>query len=133
MKRSESASSRHDLAALQGVWKQVAFEENGVAEPPDPHGGYGALTTIHGHHFSVHARTGKLLLEGVFSLDASATPKVMTWINTVGSHKRKPQQAIYQLEGDHFIFAAAAPGCPRPRVFKAGPDQTMRSFVRERH
>lgn len=22
----------HDLAALQGVWQQVAFEENGVAD-----------------------------------------------------------------------------------------------------
>ncbi|HET8553748.1 MAG TPA: TIGR03067 domain-containing protein [Rhodanobacteraceae bacterium] len=130
MSSSGNAPSRRDLAALQGVWKQVAFEENGVIEPPDTHGGNGALTTIRGHHFTVHATTGELLLEGVFTLDASTTPRIMTWIDAMGSDKGKPLQAIYRLEGDHFVFNAADVGHPRPIEFKTGPGQTMRTFVR---
>ncbi|HET7663827.1 MAG TPA: TIGR03067 domain-containing protein [Rhodanobacteraceae bacterium] len=126
----KNSSSRHDLMLLQGVWKQVAFEENGVNEPPDAHGGNGALTTIRGHHFTVHATTGELLLEGAFTLNASTTPKIMTWIDAMGSHKGKPLEAIYRLEGDHFVFNAADVGHPHPIEFKTGPGQTMRTFVR---
>src|SRR6185437_1232658 len=62
--------SAQDLAALQGTWAQVGFEENGVANAPDSYeGAMGALTTIKGNHFSVRAQDGRLLLEGTFSLD----------------------------------------------------------------
>lgn len=125
-----NSSSRHDLMMLQGVWKQVAFEENGVDEPPDSHGGNGALTTIRGRHFSVHSTSGELLLEGVFTLDASTTPKIMTWIDAMGVDKGKPLQAIYRLEDDHFVFNAADVGHPHPATFKTAPGQTMRTFVR---
>ena len=41
-------ASARDLAALQGTWEQVDFEENGVANPPDIHGAPGAITVIRG-------------------------------------------------------------------------------------
>lgn len=50
--RLQDASDR-DLAALQGRWQQVGFEQNGLVNPPDEHGGIGAITTIDGCRFSV--------------------------------------------------------------------------------
>lgn len=120
-----------DLATLQGTWQQVAFEEDGIADPPDSTGAPGALTTICGRHFSVRTTDGTLLLEGTFELDASTTPKAITWIDAIGVDRGKRLPASYQLEGDHFVFIAADAGMPRPTTFKTTPGLTMRMFVRE--
>ncbi|TAM21846.1 MAG: TIGR03067 domain-containing protein, partial [Rhodanobacter sp.] len=61
-------ASARDLAALQGTWEQVDFEENGVANPPDIHGAPGAITVIRGQHFEVRTIEGGLLLEGSFEI-----------------------------------------------------------------
>lgn len=127
---SPSDESARDLAALQGVWEQVAMEEDGVAEPPDSHGTPGALTTFNDHHFSVHAVDGRLLLEGTFTLDASVTPRAITWIDSMGADEDKRLPASYDLEGDRFVFIAGNEGAPRPTVFRTVAGQTMRRFVR---
>lgn len=119
-----------DLAALQGQWKQVAFEENGLPCTLDEHGGSGAITTIQDCRFSVRTSDGELLLEGTFVLDASVTPKAITWIDSVGADAGKRLPASYELNGDHFIFIAADEGGPRPTVFHTGLGQVMRVFVR---
>ena len=121
-----------DLAALQGVWEQVGFEENGIVDPPDEHGAPGALTLIRGRHFEVRTTEGELLLEGDFTLDASTTPKSITWVDAMGSDAGKPLLAIYRLEGDRFAFVAADEGMPRPTAFRTRMGLTMRSFVRKR-
>lgn len=124
-----SATAR-DLAQLQGVWRQVRFEENGVIEPPDPHGAMGALTTIDGQRFSVCTPAGELLLEGRFELDARTEPRSITWIDAIGADAGQPLLACYALEGDRFVFVAADAGMPRPCAFRTGPGQTLRGFVR---
>ncbi|MBA2587491.1 MAG: TIGR03067 domain-containing protein [Alphaproteobacteria bacterium] len=118
-----------DLAALQGSWLQVGFEENGVVDPPDAHGAPDALTTFHQNHFAVRTADGTVLLEGTFTLDESA--KTVDWTDTIGADAGKTLPAIYRLDGDHFIFIAADPGAPRPTEFRTGPGQTMRTFVRQ--
>ena len=124
--------SAQDLAALQGTWAQVGFEENGVADAPDSYeGAMGALTTIQGNHFSVRAKDGRLLLEGTFSLDAAPTPKAIDWMDAIGPDAGKRLPAIYRLDGDHFAFVAADAGLPRPSAFHTGPGQTMRVFIRK--
>ncbi len=124
-------ADERDLQALQGTWRQVAFEENGIVDAPDSHGAPGgALTTIDGHRFSVRAPDGALLLEGRFELDASTVPKAITWIDATGADKGKRLPASYELEGDRFVFIAADEGMPRPAAFRTGPGQTMRGFVR---
>jgi len=123
-------TSQHDLAALQGRWEQVTFEENGVTNPPDEHGAPGALTHIHGHRFEVRTTTGELLLEGSFTLDASTTPKSITWLDSMGADAGKPLPASYRLDGDSFLFIAADEGMPRPTIFQTTHGQTMRGFVR---
>ncbi|GLQ49530.1 TIGR03067 domain-containing protein [Dyella flava] len=122
--------SARDLAALQGTWEQVAHEADGIANPPDEYGAPGAITIFSGQHFAVRTREGDLLLEGSFTLDASATPKAITWIDAIGEDAGKHLPASYVLDGDHFVFIAADEGCPRPTVFRTERGQTMRTFVR---
>jgi uncharacterized protein (TIGR03067 family) len=120
-----------DLAALQGSWERVGFEENGISNPPDPYGGaLGSLTTIAGTHFAVRSVGGALLLEGRFELDASTMPKSVNWIDAIGPDAGKTLPAIYKIEGDAFVFIAADEGAQRPTVFRTGTGQTMRTFVR---
>ena len=116
-----------DLAALQGVWEQVDFEENGVANPTDAYGG-ASLTTFRQDRFTVRSAQGALLLEGRFELNASA--KTVDWIDSMGPDAGKVLPAIYRLDGDHFVFVAADEGAPRPTEFRTGPGQTLRRFMR---
>jgi uncharacterized protein (TIGR03067 family) len=125
-------ATEQDLAALQGVWEQVAYEADGMVDAPDETGAPGALTTFEGHHFAVHTREGEMLLEGSFILDASATPKAITWIDAIGADAGKHLPASYVLDGDRFIFIAADEGCPRPTTFRTTPGLVMRAFIRRR-
>jgi uncharacterized protein (TIGR03067 family) len=129
--RTQDASD-HDLALLQGRWKQVGFEEDGLSDLPAGQGGIGATTTIEGHRYSVHVVGGKCMLEGTFTLDASAKPKAITWVDAVGPDAGKPLPASYELNGDRFVFIAADAGSPRPTAFHTAPGQVMRAFVRIR-
>lgn len=63
-------------------------------------------------------------------LDASATPKAITWTDAIGADAGKQLPASYRLQGDRFEFIAADEGAPRPIRFRTGPGQTIRSFVR---
>lgn len=127
---AELNDSNRDVAALQGCWEQVGLEADGVADPPDIHGAPGALTTFLGDQFAVRTVDGSLLLAGTFTLDASTTPKSITWIDSMGSDIGKKLPAIYKLDGDTFVFIAGDAGTPRPTVFQTVPGQTMRTFVR---
>jgi uncharacterized protein (TIGR03067 family) len=124
------SANSSDLAALQGSWEQVAFEENGISNPPDAYGASGLLTTIIQNHFAVRTGEGVLLLEGGFELDDSATPKAVDWIDSMGPDAGKKLPAIYRLDGDLFAFVAADAGAPRPTEFRTRAGQTMRGFVR---
>lgn len=123
-------ASARDLAALQGIWEQVGFEENGIVDAPDGTGAPGALTIFSGNRFSVCTPQGELLLEGDFELDASSTPGAITWIDAIGPDAGKRLPASYRLEGDSFVFIAADEGALRPTEFRTVPGLTMRRFVR---
>lgn len=97
---ADATASERDLRALQGTWQQVAFEENGITSSADSHGAPDALTTIDGHRFSVRTAAGQLLLEGGFTLDASVTPRAITWTDATGPDKNKQLLASYLLDGD---------------------------------
>ncbi len=81
-----------DLAALQGTWQQTAMEEDGIPNPPDTHGAPGARLAVTATTFTVTAPDGHVLLEGTFELDATTTPKSITWIDSTGpdAGKRLP-------------------------------------------
>ncbi|MCK3852434.1 TIGR03067 domain-containing protein [Pseudomonas sp. W2Jun17] len=119
-----------DLRGLQGTWEQTALEDSGILNPADAHSAPGAITTITGDRFEVTTVNGDQLLAGRFFLDASTTPKSITWIDAIGDDAGKQLPASYRLDGDDFVFIAADEGMPRPTVFSTGPGQTMRTFVR---
>lgn len=119
-----------DLHALQGAWEQISLEDNGVLDPVDAHTAPGAITTIAGNTFEVKTTEGAVLLAGRFFLDSRTEPKSITWIDSIGDDAGKALPASYRLEGDNFVFIAADEHMPRPTVFKTGPGQTMRTFVR---
>ena len=119
-----------DLDTLQGTWEQVGFEENGTSKSQDEHGTTGAMTTFSQNRFMVRALDGTLLLEGIFELDPSSSPKTVDWIDMMGPNAGKKLPAIYKLEKDRFVFIAADAGAPRPAVFRTASGQTMRTFIR---
>jgi len=121
-----------DLAALQGLWEQVDLEADGISNPPDELSPPGAMTIFSDNRFEVRTTEGAMLLEGTFTLDASVTPKMIDWIDSIGPDLGKQLPAIYKLEGDLFIFVAADEGAPRPTTFRTGVGQIMRTFVRRR-
>lgn len=121
-----------DLHALQGTWIQTRFEDSGVIDPPDVHGGRGTITTIDGDTFAVHRPDGELLLAGRFILDPTTTPRSITWIDSMGDDAGKHLPASYVLEGDSFVFIAGDEGMPRPVEFVTSPGLTLRGFVRRR-
>jgi uncharacterized protein (TIGR03067 family) len=129
--REESESDR-DVESLQDSWVQVDLEVDGVSNPPDPHSPPGATTTFADNQFAVRTADGTLLLAGTFELDATTTPKSITWIDSMGEDIGKRLPAIYTLDGDRFVFIAGDAAERRPRVFKTTPGQTMRTFVRRR-
>ena len=122
--------SELDRQALQGTWEQIALEDSGIANPPDEHSAPGALTTIEGDQFRVTTQEGEVLLQGCFTLDASTTPKSITWIDAIGADAGKRLPASYILDGERFVFIAADEGMPRPTRFSTAPGQTMRTFLR---
>ncbi|WP_240601774.1 TIGR03067 domain-containing protein [Oleiagrimonas sp. MCCC 1A03011] len=129
-KNDHSNASEHDLALLQGEWVQVGVEDNGVIDPPDTYGGAGVITLIDGHRFEARSPDGTLMLHGTFTLDATTTPKSITWVDAIGEEAGQPILASYKLDDDRFVFIAADPGMARPTQFRTTQGLTMRSFVR---
>ena len=123
--------NRTDFDLLQGVWSQTYLEADGVAEPPDDeHTAPGAVCIFIGNEFQVVAPDSQLLLKGTFELDASTTPKSITWVDSIGKDAGKKLPAIYELDDKTFRFIAADQGEPRPTEFKTVVGLTMREFAR---
>ncbi|MBA3463358.1 MAG: TIGR03067 domain-containing protein [Deltaproteobacteria bacterium] len=122
-------ASERDIAALQGDWNQINLEADGVSNPPDDYG-TDLVTTFTGNQFVVRAVDGTVVLVGAFTLDASTTPKSVTWVDSIGADAGKSLPAIYILDGDTFKFIVGAEGAPRPQVFRTIHGQTMRTLRR---
>lgn len=123
--------SRADFDELQGVWSQTYLEADGIIEPPDDeHTAPGAVCIFEGNEFRVVTPDNTLLLKGTFELDATTTPKAITWVDSIGEDAGKALPAIYELTDKTFRFIAADEGEPRPTHFKTVAGLTMREFVR---
>ena len=125
--RKERASA-WEMAKMQGRWRQVEHEANGIKNPADEY--VGGVTTFSGNCFTVHNVDGSVMLKGTFSLDASVSPKAIDWIDSIGPDAGKVLPASYRLKGDTFIFIAGDEGARRPTEFVTKIGETMRSFVR---
>ena len=122
---------RRDLERLQGTWEQTGLEADGIALSHDEHSPPDSLCSFDGNRFCVRAADGSVLLEGAFTLDATTDPKSITWVDSMGEDQGKHLPAIYELEGNAFVFVAADEGAPRPTAFRTETGQTLRRFARK--
>ena len=118
-----------EMKQFQGTWKQIAYERDGVAEPPDEQG-WDPSTTFTGEEFVVTLTDGSIPIKGTYRIDPTHNPKTVDWTDTIGEDAGKTLLAIYTLQGDRLIFCAASPGLERPTEFGTRPGQVLRVFQR---
>jgi uncharacterized protein (TIGR03067 family) len=114
-----------EMKKFQGVWKQIAYERDGVTEPLDEQG-WEPRVTFPGGTFVVTLADGSTPIEGTYKLDPTQDPKTIDWTDTAGEDAGKTFLAIYSLEGDRLVFCAAYPGQERPTEFRTRPGQVLR-------
>ncbi len=127
---SEGDAVMEEMERLQGTWRQIAYERDGVTEPLDEQG-WEPRVTFTGDTFVVRLADGSPPIRGSFKLDPTRDPKAIDWADTFGEDAGKTLLAIYSLEGDRFTFCAAYPGQERPAEFRTKPGQVLRVHQRE--
>ena len=127
---SEGDVMMEEMERLQGTWRQIAYERDGVTEPLDEQG-WEPRVTFTGDTFVVRLADGSTPIRGTFKLDPTRDPKAIDWTDTFGEDAGKTFLAIYSLEGDRFTFCAAYPGQERPTEFRTRPGQVLRVHQRE--
>jgi uncharacterized protein (TIGR03067 family) len=128
---SELGEIAKEMEKLQGTWKQIGYERDGVTEPRDEVG-WEPRSTFVGDTFVVTLADGSIPIRGTYKIDPTRNPKTVDWTDTIGEDAGKTLLAIYQLDGDSFTFCAAYPGFERPTEFTTRPGQVMRVHRRER-
>jgi len=118
-----------ELQKFRGVWKQVAYERDGVKEPLDEQG-WDPTTTFTDREFVVTLADGSVPIRGTYRIDPSQNPSAVDWTDAIGEDAGKTLLAIYSFQDDRFTFCAAYPGLDRPTEFRTGPGQVLRVFER---
>lgn len=114
-----------EMKKLQGTWKQIGYERDGVAEPLDEQG-WEPRVTFTGDAFVVTLADGSIPIKGTYKLDPTQQPKFVDWTDSIGEDAGKTLLAIYTLDGDRLVFCAAYPGQDRPTEFRTRPGQVLR-------
>jgi uncharacterized protein (TIGR03067 family) len=114
-----------DFEKIQGAWKQIAYERDGVKEPVDDEG-WDPRVTFSGNTFVVTLTDGSVPIKGTFKLDPTQQPKFMDLTDTFGGDAGKTFLAIYSLNGDRLVFCAADEGHDRPSSFETLPGCVLR-------
>ena len=68
------------------------------------------------------ALAGRGTVKGTQKLDSTKEPKTIDIMDASGPNKGKTCLGIYELKGDEFRVAFAAPGKVRPKNFTTTPD-----------
>jgi uncharacterized protein (TIGR03067 family) len=120
-----------EMERLQGTWKQIGYERDGVTDLLDELG-WEPRSTFVGDTFFVTLADGSIPIRGTYKIDPTRNPKAVDWTDIIGEDAGKTLLAIYRLEEDLFTFCAAYPGQERPTEFKTRPGQVLRVSRRER-
>ena len=127
----KSNNTDHDLALLQGTWRQVGHEANGTACAPDEFSD--AVTKFDGNEYTVVRPDGTMLVKGTIRLDTTTIPRQAVLVREAGLDKGRIFPAIYTISGDSLILAAANDDrASAPTDFKTEIGQFLRRFVRKR-
>jgi uncharacterized protein (TIGR03067 family) len=123
-------SVRNDTDKLQGTWKQIACNIDGVPNASEELGPEPRVT-FSGSEYVVTASDGRVAIKGTFRLDPAQTPKAVDWIDTFGADAGERIPAIYKIENETFVFCASANSQARPKDFNPGPGRIVRIHRRD--
>ena len=113
-KADKAEAVREEGKRLNGTWEVVSAVFDGTKQPVPRK----ATLTIKGDKYTV--REGeKVVADGTFTVDPTATPKSLDGIPSSGPDKGKPHRGIYEVKGDTYRVCLAPPGKPRPKAFES--------------
>ncbi len=133
---AQDDASKADLAKLRGTWLTVSLVNDGKtlvdeSTPPTP----GPTTKLAYDRTNWIIKVGdKVVATGVFTVDATKTPKEIDILDESGMTNDKTKLGIYELKGDTYKYCLAPAGKPRPTEFtsKAGSGHSLGVSKRER-
>jgi uncharacterized protein (TIGR03067 family) len=117
---------------LQGTWSATSAErEGGRADDVVGH-----RLAFMGNRFEIRSWDGKLLFEGTFRTNTSASPAAIDFQHTGGAVKGTAWKGIYVLDGETLRICDNAPDPDKPRPaaleVKAGSGHVLITFRRAR-
>lgn len=115
--------SKADLAKLQGTWLTVSLVNNGktlVDESTPPKEGPATKLVYEKNNWIIKVGE-KTVASGVFTIDATKTPKEIDILDESGVKYDKTKLGIHELKGDTYKYCLAPAGKPRPREFSSKP------------
>jgi uncharacterized protein (TIGR03067 family) len=105
--------------SLQGTWKLTAGEMNGKEMTAEEL--KASKLVINDNQFTV-TLPGKGTVTGTEKLNSTKSPKTIDIVDSSGPNTGKKCLGIYELKGDVFRVAFAAPGKTRPTTFTSTPN-----------
>ncbi len=114
---------------LDGKWKLVSGEQNGIEEPEEDVQRSALVISGNEHTVSV----GAAEMKGTHQLDTSQTPMTIDSTDTAGPFANMSLKGIFTLENDVFTVCFGAPDGDRPTEFttKDGHATIMHVWKRE--
>jgi uncharacterized protein (TIGR03067 family) len=122
---------KKELKALEGKWKAVSTEAQGLTLPKDK---IPPFTFIVGANGKSVVKFGDVEDQATITVDPKKNPKTIDNSNESGVSKGKKQYGIYKLEGDKWTVSMTPPGAAesdRPKNFET-KDSTSVLFIFER-
>jgi uncharacterized protein (TIGR03067 family) len=128
VKPAKKQDPARDLKKLEGTWRVISYEKNGLKYSAESLA-LMPLLTFKGstYSWSDGGRPGKIV-----RIDANAKPKTLDYRITAGGDKDKTELGIYEITGDSFRDCFAPDGGQRPKEFNAnqGTGQTLVVYER---
>ena len=96
--KSRPDAVAEEMGKFQGTWRQIAYEKDGVLDPPDEQG-WEPRVTFTDDTFIVRLVDGSIAIKGTFKVDPTREPKAVDWTDTFGPDAGKTFLAIYSPRG----------------------------------
>lgn len=116
-------SGKADREKLRGAWSTLVLVHNGktLLDEKNPSKEAGASKLVYEGAAWRITLADKTVAKGVFTIDATKTPKEIDILDETGARNEKTKLGIYELDGDVYKYVLAPAGKPRPKEMKSAP------------